>query len=79
MPSAARGISDASPGCGNGADSSAIIKTMRIIMCDLSMREPPLSRAFPHLPHAHSPTDTDTTKAATTAARRRQAMTKGQR
>ena len=34
---------------------------------------------FPHLPHAHSPTDTATTKAATTAARRRQAMTKGQR
>lgn len=38
-----------------------------------------LSRALPHLPHAHSPTDTATTKAATTAARRRQAMTKGQR
>ena len=53
--SAARGISDASPGCGNGADNSAIIKIMRIVMSNLAMREPPFRGRFPISPMLTAP------------------------
>lgn len=49
------GISDASPGCGNGADNSAIIKTMRIVMRNLAMREPPFRGRFPISPMLTAP------------------------